>query len=345
MTTNENASGEAGTGKAFNRADSILLQDDEEYFFNVDTFAMRGNKTDKTDRTDFSAVSNVDFIKGIFGDIDGIPRPLVVSFSGDPNKVGKGAWFGQHWIAGKTSLPENNNNYTSLATFQPDEEGKYRRQKKHFEALHAVMLDDAGVKVELERITLPPSWKIETSPCNFQIGYIFMEPITDPMEADKLLNSIIEAGLCDPGSSGACARLCRLPVAINGKHNADGTPWHCQLKEWNPERRYSVQGIVDGLQIELKESRQQRRTGTQRDTQQADPCLYDVYMPTPDENPVITALKDSGRYKQPLGDGKHDITCPWVYMSILGKLIPVQFILNPINLIPWGVQVSTWALC
>ncbi|TXI42120.1 MAG: hypothetical protein E6Q59_01190 [Nitrosomonas sp.] len=36
-------------------------------------------------------------------------------------------------------------------------------------------------------------------------------------------------------------------------------------------------------------------------------------MPRADENPVITALKNSGRYKQPLGDGKHDITCPWAH--------------------------------
>ncbi|NOU14230.1 MAG: hypothetical protein HOO92_09780, partial [Methylococcaceae bacterium] len=36
-------------------------------------------------------------------------------------------------------------------------------------------------------------------------------------------------------------------------------------------------------------------------------------MPRADENPVIAALKNSGRYKQPLGDGKHDITCPWVH--------------------------------
>ena len=38
-----------------------------------------GNKTDKTDETDFLAVSNDDFIKGIFGDIVGRERPIVVS--------------------------------------------------------------------------------------------------------------------------------------------------------------------------------------------------------------------------------------------------------------------------
>lgn len=270
--------------------------------------------TDKTDETDLSKISNSDFIKAIFGDVIGSERPIVVSFAGNPGTVGKGAWFGNSWITNKTPLPANQNNYTSFATFKPDDKGKYRRQKKQFAALYAVMFDDIGVKVDFARIILAPSWKIETSPCNFQIGYLLNEPITAPAIADNLLNSIIEAGLCDPGSNGACARIGRLPVAINGKlKNADGSHWHCQLRAWNPERRYSVQEIVDGLQIELKAPLQQRQTRNRKSNQQSDPYQDDVHIPRADENPVITALKNSGRYKQPLGDGKHDITCPWVH--------------------------------
>lgn len=120
--------------------------------------------------------------------------------------------------------------------------------------------------------------------------------------------------MCDPGSNGACARIGRLPVAINGKHkSADGSHWQCQLKAWNPERRYSVQEIVDGLQIELKDYSQQRLTQSRKNYQQADPYQDDVHIPRADENPIITALKNSGRYKQPIGDGKHDMTCPWVH--------------------------------
>ena len=32
----------------------------------------------------------------------------------------------------------------------------------------------------------------------------------------------------------------------------------------------------------------------------------------PEENVVLAALRERGLYKAPLGDGKHDITCPWV---------------------------------
>jgi hypothetical protein len=67
------------------------------------------------------------------------------------------------------------------------------------------------------------------------------------------VSAIIDAGLTDPGASGPCSRLGRLPVAINAKHlDEEGVPWSCQLSEWQPQQRYSVQQIVDGLEIELK---------------------------------------------------------------------------------------------
>ncbi|CAA9890373.1 conserved hypothetical protein [Candidatus Methylobacter favarea] len=277
-------------------------------------FETAKNQTDKSDKTDSVTISNADFMAGVFGDIAGSVRPVVVSFAGNPATVGKGAWFGKPWIFGKTSLPAGHNNYISFAIFRPDDEGKYRRQKRQFAALYAVMLDDVGGKVPLDRISLAPSWTIETSKDNFQIGFILVEPITDAAEADRLLTAIIDAGLTDPGASGPCSRLGRLPVAINGKHlNEEGLVWQCDLKDWRPQLRYSVQDIVDGLQIELKESPPQRRAHSRKSIVALDQHHDDVHIPRANENPVIAALKTTGRYKQPLGDGKHDITCPWLH--------------------------------
>jgi len=138
----------------------------------------------KTDKTDFSGIGNSDFIAGVFGEISGTTRPVVVSFPGNPGKVKSNAWFGKPYIEGETLFPEDHNHYTSFATFNPDDEGKYRRKKKHFAALRAIMLDDVGVKVETDRITLEPSWQIETSLGNFQVGFILAKPITDPAIAD-----------------------------------------------------------------------------------------------------------------------------------------------------------------
>ncbi|GJL73973.1 DNA-primase RepB domain-containing protein [Nitrosomonas sp.] len=287
---------------------------DKNNIYTLPNLETTANKTDKTDKTDFSKISNTEFIDGIFGKITDSTRPVVVSFSGNPGKVRSNAWFGEPYVAGKTLFPGKQNNYTSFATYNANDDGNYRRQKKHFVALYAIMLDDVGVKVEADRITLEPSWQIETSPGNFQIGYILDEPIADPAMADNFLKSIIAAGLCDPGSNGACARIGRLPVAINGKHqNDDGSHWHCRLTHWKPENRYTMQEVVNGLQIELKETSRQRRESGRNNKSEPAPYQDEIYRPRADENPIITELKHSGRYKQPLGDGKHDITCPWVH--------------------------------
>lgn len=316
MIANTNALREQGTSDNANNTSLIITYSDvdENVSSPLPNFETPEIKSDITDETDFSTINNDEFIKGIFKELVGTERPIIVSFAGNPATVGNNSWFGKPWMIDKTELSKGCNNYISFATFKPDDEGKYRRKKKQFTGLFAVMLDDIGVKVEWDRITLEPSWKIETSPGNYQIGFILDKPITDSKEADNLLNSIIDAGLCDPGSNGACTRIGRLPVAINGKYKIDdGGHWQCQLKAWQPEQCYSVQEIVDGLQIELKDYSQQPRTPNRKINQQADPYQDDVHIPRADENPIITALKNSGRYKQPLSGGKHDITCPWVH--------------------------------
>ena len=297
-------------GKKSDISDSPDSKSDEARI----TKASRGKRhRHKPDSTN-PVISNDDFITAVFGEIVGSDRPVTVSFPGNPAAVRKAAWFGRPYIAGKTQLLADSNNYTSFSTFKPDDDGKYRRQKKQFAALYAVMLDDIGVKVPEDRINLAPSWKIETSSGNFQIGYILENPITSAEEADRLVSAIINAGLTDPGASGPCSRIGRLPEGINGKReNDDGTPWQCRLTDWHPEHRYSVQQIVDGLQIELKESAQQRSSQGRKSNAGHDPHLDDVYVPRADENPAVSALKAAGLYKQPLGGGKHDITCPWLH--------------------------------
>ena len=184
------------------------------------------------------------------------------------------------------------------------------------------MLDDLGTKVPLDRLgNFELSWLIETSPGNYQGGIILDAPITDGAVAVRLLNAVIDAGLCDAGATGPLSRWARLPVAINGKpKHADkaGVPFRCRLIEWRPDKRYSLQEIVDRLELELAPAGRPKkpakpsapftnaphRTGNDAD---------DVLTPKAEENPVVTALKARGLYKTPLGSGKHDMTCPWVH--------------------------------
>lgn len=263
-------------------------------------------ETDKTDETD--SVCNQDFLKAIFGeDISGT-CPVTVSFAGSPVTVTKASWRGNPWSPQGAYLPPTNNNYFSLAVFRPDDTRRYRRQKKLFAALHAVMLDDVGVKVPEERITLPPSWKIETSPGNFQVGYILADPLKDSTVADRLMNAIISAGLCDPGASGPTARLARLPVAVNGKHQP---PFPCQLVEWQPDRCYKVDELIAGLEVEVRQPHEKKKQVPDKSHGDHVHDSDSIIIPRPSENAVIAALRLRGFYKTPLGSGKHDITCPW----------------------------------
>ena len=160
-------------------------------------------ETGTTDTT--YIVGNGDFLFAVFGDNLANARPVVVSFEGNPTSVPGKSWSGIPWQGESgvfPSLPASANNYFSLAVFRPDEAGRFRRQKTRFHALYAVMLDDVGTKVAAERLTLPPSWQLETSEGNNQAGYLLSEPLTDGAGADRLMNAIVAAGLCDPGANG-----------------------------------------------------------------------------------------------------------------------------------------------
>jgi hypothetical protein len=264
------------------------------------------NQTGETEEIDLC--SNHQFLCALFGENPGEARPIVVHLKGNPATAPKAGWFGSPWSGGADPERSKANAYFSLAVFLPDEAGQYRRRKAQFKALHAVMLDDLGTKVTLERLTLPPTWLLETSPGNFQAGYALIAPLEDGLMADRLMNAIVTAGLCDPGSNGPRARLARLPIGVNGKTQP---VFRCRMQNWEPERRYTVDDLVTGLQLDLgKPEGTARREGRPRASPPEDGDA--VWLPRPEENPVISALKGRGLYKGPLGEGRHDLTCPWV---------------------------------
>ena len=270
----------------------------------VTLFANAPTETGETCET-CTTVTNAEFIRSVFHSIPEGARAAAVSFAGNPADVPSKAWFARPAGA---DLPAAANNYFGLSSYFNDESGQFRRTKKTFAALHAVMLDDLGSKIDLQRVALPLSWLLETSPGNYQGGLILDEPLADAATADRIMNAVIAAGLCDPGAGGPTARLARLPVAVNGKSDP---VFPCRLIEWAPDRRYSVQALVDGLGLELAQAgrpKAQRKVGTAEDRHDGND---DVFVAAPIENPVIAALRSKGLYKQPLGGGKHDVTCPW----------------------------------
>lgn len=248
-------------------------------------------------------VSNDDFLKAIFGSDFTSAHPLVCKKSGDPEASG---WNPFPWPC-NTNMPQMNW-YTLPGLYKPESSGRYRAQKKLAVSVHAVMVDDIGTKVSADRFSdSPPSWAIETSPGNYQYGYIFSEPITNLEIADQLKERLIEANLCDSGATGGAARWMRLPNAINGRSKY-GTPSpKCRLVQWRPELQYSVEDLYSIFGLHKPHA-----------TQNSNEAKQPPHVPTEltqlhaDANSVIDKLKAYGLYKRYLGAGKHDITCPWL---------------------------------
>ncbi len=259
---------------------------------------------------DLGAVTNKSFLCSVFTDLGPEERPMVLCIPGAIDKStpwGKGnSWAPQALTPLDEVQDEEANWFFTLSTYLP-KNGLYRRIKAQFHRAHGVMLDDIGSKSEpRSRLdACPPSYVIETSPGNYQAGYLFVEPEADLAKVNALQEALVATGLCDAGAKAPATRLGRLPKGFNGKY--DDFP-QCRLVEWHPERRYTVEQITEQLQLVEPKKRSPRSTGAIS----VDPSGKEVYVPRASENAVIVALRDRGLYKRPLDEGKHDITCPWV---------------------------------
>jgi hypothetical protein len=101
----------------------------------------------------------------------------------------------------------------------------------------------------------------------------------------------------DPGMKGV-TRYGRLPVGWNTKAKYIerlGSPFVHQLEEWHPERRYSLQDIIEAFALELDRA---HTRGTRVET----------------DDPILKALEARGLVKGPMNNkpGVWDITCPWL---------------------------------
>lgn len=106
-----------------------------------------------------------------------------------------------------------------------------------------LVLDDVGTKSKIP--DLKPTWKIETSPDNFQWGYVFNEqPTTGAFTA--AIKAIADAGYTDPGATNP-VRNVRVPGSINLKPGRD--EFAAVLTEFNPEVDYTLEEICAALGV------------------------------------------------------------------------------------------------
>lgn len=260
-------------------------------------------------------VTNNQFVNAIYKNI---PEDAYAAVCSKPGNPCQGGWVAKRADVFIENISSENNNYLNCSSFYPGNDGLFKARKCQFAACHFLMLDDIGTKVPIDRFEgFELSWLIETSPGNHQGGIILTDPIVDGNKATRLLSSLINAGLCDPGAAGPLSRWARLPVAINGKPkytDETGMPFRCRLIHWRLECRYTSQEIIERLQLELAPTGRPKNKGqsTACNSQVVDDDVEEILIPKTTENPVVSALKARNLYKMPRGSGKHEITCPWV---------------------------------
>jgi RecA-family ATPase len=111
-----------------------------------------------------------------------------------------------------------------------------KRQLDDLVRTYAIVLDDIGTKIPIEKIKVPPTWILESSKGNFQYGYK-IEGGADPIAAGALIQSLIDGGFSDPGAKSA-NRVMRLPDSLNAKPQHNG--WRAVVTHWQPELSYTI---------------------------------------------------------------------------------------------------------
>lgn len=142
--------------------------------------------------------SNAEFVESAVRDVAEGASGAVCSKAGDPGEI-------PSWPAlmASTALSSDNNNYLNCSSFRLDEDGELLARRENFFRFHFLLLDDVGTKVDRQRLgDFVPTWEIETSPGNSQIGIRLAEPLGDQEEVARLQNAVVQAGLCDGGAKG-----------------------------------------------------------------------------------------------------------------------------------------------
>ena len=183
---------------------------------------------------------------------------------------------------------------SSYAT--PDETGYFPRDRDHARYAYCIVLDDVGTKAQAPGVV--PSWKIETSPGNYQWGYI-IEPVdvADPKgEAyyEGCQRALSMAGFTDDGARGTY-RVVRVPGSLHR------TGFVARVTMWEPVRVWVLSELMDEFGLEPVMERPRRRT---------EPGGGAVSLDQVDD-PVLDWLVAEGHTTGGVGPKFVDVVCPW----------------------------------
>ena len=126
------------------------------------------------------SISNKEFLQAVFNNPPASRCAWVTSFTAKPNEAKK-EWGGRLTLIHSCQNYSDSNAYFSVSLFAQDAPA---RRKSTMKEMHVVVLDDVNA------VSISPSWMLETSEDNYQIGFILDKPITDADLGSRLLQEI-----------------------------------------------------------------------------------------------------------------------------------------------------------
>lgn len=186
-------------------------------------------------------VSNKEFLKAVFNNPPDNLCAWVASYDVKPQESGPEHWSGHYLPVSSCPEMDGLNNYFSIALFSRNQY-PLKRQLSCAEGMYCIVLDD------LQQAPLKPSWSLETSPNNHQLGFILKEPIKDMDLAKRLLTEISQKSHINGNdkSGNNPIRYVRLPVGSNTKYDV---PFKHVMHQWRPNLRYSLAEIITALNL------------------------------------------------------------------------------------------------
>jgi hypothetical protein len=212
--------------------------------------------------------------------------------------------------------------YFSTATMVLGEDGRPYNRDSLFRGLWVIVLDDIGTGegAKCHRDDLPlgvwdqATYRIESSPENFQLGFVLDAPIRNLAHAKELVKLVYGAGPWDSGGALAC-KWVRLPAGYNtkDKYGEDGDRFAVKLETledaiFSPDELLKLVGAGVGWQDVLDGVSAKREPRNRRGAQ--------VYQggATLDMNGVVDPLAEWLHEKDMVLNVRYpwlDIKCPW----------------------------------
>lgn len=260
-------------------------------------------------------LTNAEFMRRVFHAVQDDAYLWGAAFSAPPEKASRGDWYGEPLTdvaleRGIRYSDRHFNPFYCVSTFKEGSDGRVHRRMANFVSAHVITMDDIGsgasAKVSWDRVSLEPSFVIETSPDNCQVGYILSEPCEDMDLFNRMVDALVEQGLAaeaDPGMKGV-TRYVRMPFGANTKEKY-GKPFHHVVHGWHPERRYSLKEIKDAYGLKLARPKAVRKKTSEAAIAASDDPFVKLF----EELGLVQTgeLRDGGDFNM------LDINCPWMH--------------------------------